>query len=565
MSRKQSLKIMAFFLTVFILPYGCLFSQEMPTAGVEEEAGQSAEVVQSCLYHFETDDQVKELINLYNMITNAISYGVVTNGIRNGSGTNAISGLSLPAKAEGPYYQALSLLSHIDWDFTRALYHDQHLRPLPQWIGGLVGPLLKEDLQKINAIADPSLRPLQQLIESLNTLLPGRPILAVKNSSQQVQKLQAPLLKGLHQKLLDLEKISVLPGNPDDAQVINKLSSMEQFYLPLAGMVEFHLPEKAKEAHGKVELYLPALHELKMPVLTDPKSWTLQKGIPKRDLPEGPLVTWMATIDKFSYLQEAKGDDPRVIKIAASKDFKDKSQIKVRVTFGRLKSGRGNDVNNPIEFDSSEPEDSLKMYGKIYLPLQKNDGTLTSAIKKWLNKKMQSFELEVRFHQVTLKLKRRPESTLNKEAAKDHGMNPTSFIMDETKISFRLKRQKLNQKKMKTLSRRGFTCTPRKVSKSKKTSYDCFQDFATWGELQSEFIWKPFKDSKSSMLRGLGGGLQKTMGNAVRYMTNLDLVKSLPELQREADENLTQKINQILQEGNMARKILLDSLHAKGK
>ncbi|MBF0365452.1 MAG: hypothetical protein HQK50_07760 [Oligoflexia bacterium] len=515
-----------------------------------------------CLYDLDlSSGGKKSFFHFCNLLSQAVADGVVTTSSLQGLASKnpcvvdkGVEGVacSTAIKSAGPYFQAMQFLSQFDYEILRQLEQEESLRPLPGKALLVYAPLEKEYVQNMPEGElkkhFPALNYVDFFLKLINPLAKGMqlPALDFKNINANAKEcaLDSKLFK---QHIADGAVAKLLSANQNVygkkleasslKDLLLKVKNYHDAFTPLALVTEF------QAGHGySLETYLPPPTEIE----ESKGSYRLKKGLKRQKLPF-ELKTTIGVFDDFSYLPNGSAsggqDAKQMIQVRMNKDFKDRDNIDISLSFGRVASGSGDTAGavgdkHLINIDSSSADDSLQLYGKLMMQKKEHDGFMKRKLKQFFNKFSKGFLLEVQIHQLGMKLQRKQLAT-DGHFVRDENDPPElpyamKFSMPDSKMSYSIKKNGVHYKQMKALSIAGFKCQQAALAADgrKEMQYDCRQDFATWKGFESDFLRPHFRGLSAKIMRGISRKV---------------LHDSMPDIEKDLDQEINSSINYILE------------------
>lgn len=493
------------------------------------------------------------LTTFFNLVSNAVTYGMVMGSARTGLGTDNPTGKSIP----GPslYYQALQAYSAFDWEFQRQLEGAGECAGLPKKTLVLAGrfprafleELVDEELeevataQRISSTLVPSLEPFafRTLPDGAESLSPDGP------GPEFSREVQDALWQGSRSKL---EGIARNACSADSADLETKLTTMASAFAPLCTTFGASFcAEPPDSSYSRLSVYLPAIHTLHADDMDDPSGWYLERGIPALVLP-APVQVSAARIDEMSYLRDAAESRMQGIKLEVRRDFRMPHSVTMVLSFGRFFAESSDDL---MGLDCSEHQDALHLGLRGHLPILAGDGGRLIAAKQKANELFAGFAIQARIHALTLHLVRDDDS---KAIGEEQLLRP-QFSLEESKISFRIERRTASKAERISLQAAGFSWEEAKDGES----YLCWREFYTWDRLREFF------GGEATSGQGLGGlivtGREKLLGQGVGRATQLVLDHSIESIEDSLDREIARLVGESLERYATAREVLAGRLH----
>ena len=515
----------------------------------------SADKTKRCdalLYRSEQGDRLR-VSKFFNLISNALTYGMTMGSARTGLGTDTPVGPSIPG--ESLYYQALHAYSAFDWEFEQRLLSDIDTGPLPTEIAILAGRFSRafvdgfsdEQLdevttaQRIACTLAPSLQPFEfRRLEKIDQSLAPGPM-GVKFS----RTIRQQLWEGSAAKL---EAIAEHACHAATADLQEKLATMASAFTPLSTVFAASFdPKDAKKSYTRMAVYLPALHTLHAEDVDDPSTWYLERGLAPLALPT-PVQVSAASITHLCYLRDADRTRQQGIELEVRRDFSDPQRVTMVLGFGRLFAKDSEDL---LGFDCSDHRDALYLLLRAHLPDDEADTERTRAAKERFNRTLGGFEIEARIHQLTLHLQRDDPS---KKPDEEQLLRP-QFSLDESRLSFRIQRHTESTAERLSLMAAGFTCDP----VADGAGFVCWREFWTWDRLRAFFGGE---DANAGGLgRMLVTGRERLLGQAVGRATKVVLDHSIESIEKSLDQEMARIVSDALARYATAREVLAHRLH----
>lgn len=423
------------------------------------------------IFHNEGINNIPEkfLYRLANMVSSSISTGLLVNGSRTGLGDK--SSLMNKTKAQGLYYQGLNIVSLLDQEFMRQIYHE-NVGPLPEEIGVLTGTFSQKF---INSRPPNKSSMIKKLERSFQLLFPEFPKLEVRKmqdsefkgsvDSPWVGKTYNVLRQAIDSQLAEIHQLTKGPRSMD---IVKKLKTLYHAFVPLSIWSYAHLPKKnLRDGFIKASVVLPPFHQLKGDKGEDPKTWFLEKGLKMTKLPKVINIS-VAKLTHLAYLGTQKDFIKNIIKVDLSKDFRKPNEVETKISFGRLTEGK-----EGIHVSTGHEQDALVIRFKLHLEVFENDNSMVRSIKNFMNGLGENFIIDARIHQLGLTLKREAKDTTASSTFEKAILSPR-FSLEHSKISFRVHRTTSSASEKKALELAFFKCI------KKDNEFDCYRDYWTW-------------------------------------------------------------------------------------
>lgn len=455
----------------------------------------------------------KCLFHLSNMGSSSLATGLLVNGSRTGLGDK--NPVTKKVKAQGLYYQGLNIVSLMDQEFMRQVYH-KRLGCLPEEIGILVGTFDQKFIQS----RVPSKRKMVKKVErSLRIMFPDFPELEVRKMPDEEFRFSAEQpWKGetynVLRKAIDrqLAEINGLTKGPTKIDIVKKLQVIYHAFVPLSTWSYINLPkENTRDGSIKASVIMPPFHQLRGEDKEDPKSWFLEKGLKMTELPKIINIS-VAKLTHLAYLEKQKKFVKNLIRFDFSKDFRKPHEVDTEVSFGRLY-----EKNKGIYVSTAHHEDALVVRFNFHLQVFEKDNAMVKKIKGFMNKLGENFITDARIHKLGIKLKRNAQDTTASGTFDEAIFKPT-FSLEKSKISFRIYRKTKKKREKKALEMARFKCV------KEGELFICSRDYWTWDTF--------FDDVESGRLLTLKTGkfrrfsdriLAKTAGAFTKFIINTNI------------------------------------------
>jgi len=469
------------------------------------------------LYNKELDKlEEKCIYHLFNIVSNAISSGLLINGSRTGLGDK--SSVMKKLKAQGIYYQGLNIMSLIDQEFMRQLYHEKN-GCLPQELGLLTGSFDHTFIKKLK----PSTRPLVGKIQTvLKLIFPDFPALEIKGTD--IKKWQSSLddlwageaykelRKSIIHKLNDIRELTLGPTQFD---LKRKFKALYHAFVPFSFWNFLSLPkENIKSGKLVNSIILPPFHQLIAPVKEDPKTWSLKKGLNMVELPKIINIS-VAKLTHIAYLPKYSKDVNQLIQVNLTKNFEKANEVKSGIFFGRLSPDK-----DRVKVSTSFPEDALIIRLNFNLQVKKDDFTPIKKMKERINEIGSRFNVDARIHKLGLILKRKAKGETASGTFEEAILKPY-FSLKDSKISFRIHRETSSLKELNWLTKAGFICLDDSLKVKK-----CYRDYYTWSKFLEDMEVGHFSSySDSRFFKYTEKILAKASGAFMRFVINTNIAK----------------------------------------
>ena len=495
------------------------------------------------------------LLNLFNLASRAVTYGLVVNSARTGLGTAPPVGPALAS--ESFYYQALRVYSYFDWEFKRILRTNAEVWPLPRTLALVVGRFDEEfadarpeetfermaDVRKVLDYLAPRLAPFE-----LRRLEAGD--FAFEPTTDGVtlaETARDSLWRGTRAKLRTIERDGCGEGCAD---LEAKLEAMLYAFTPLCTVFGASFDRSSLERSvTHLTLYLPPLHMLRAEDVDQPDTWVLERGLKRLEL-RRPVQLATAEITQLQYLTEPNPSKTQAIKIDLRRDFTRADRVTTVASFGSLFSPTSEDL---FGLDTSDHRDALHVLFRPRFDLDDSENPADRAFREAFNRIFSNFEVEARIHQLTLHMRRLASGV---QASWDDSVLRPRFSLEDSRISFRVHRFVETAVERLPLQAAGFSCEeiddwPRR--------FHCWRDFWTWDHLLEEFftggtvgsgrLWLPayFRERL----------VEQLVGSATRAV----LDRSFASIEDAIDEQIAGVIEDALKRYTKARSVLVDRLH----
>lgn len=240
-----------------------------------------------------------------------------------------------------------------------------------------------------------------------------------------------------------------------------------------------------------------------------------------------------------------------------------------------------------LPIDISQYQDAFTLHGLLKLPIDENDDwAITKNFKQKFNRKFGDLEIDARIHRLNVKLIRPPKDKTRKDRRvisrneKNLSALPLRLMvsMADSDLSYRVRKVGATLKEKKKLSFLGFHClksgdvisfnnaltinttssSTSSVSASAAAStsaddrYTCIQDFATWKQFKSNFLSRTLAvvDEDAENVSCFKGALSKcykaVMSKFMRFVSRKILMSSLPRIEKDLDQHLSEEIERFL-------------------
>ncbi len=503
------------------------------------------------LYRTDGGDR-RRLFNLFNLISNAVTYGMVMNSARTGLGTATPVGPSL--RGESLYYQALRGFSAFDWEFQRQLLREPEAWPLPTSMTAIAGRFPRTFA---DSFADEHLEQVVKAQQVLRTLTPrlkpfefrrlGSDDYALLQSTRRVafsSAIREQLWRGSAAKLVGIEARAC---RADATDVQDKLETMVGAFAPLCTVFAAVFdPDQPEQSYTRMALYMPAYHTLHADDVDDPATWYLERGLRRLALPK-PVQIRAAELTHLSYLREADSSRQQAIEFEIKRDFTANDRVTGVVSFGSLFTEEADDI---CGFDSSDHRDALYVVFCAHVPLGDGDSATVRAAKEGFNRLLGGFEVEARIHQLTLHLLR--WAGVDDDGG-DEVLRP-QFSLEDSKISFRAHRHTASAAERMSLRAAGFTCE----AVAGAATFHCWRDFWTWDRFREFFSGGAVAGGRTSLLVA---GREKLLEQLVGRATKAVLDHSIPSIEGAIDGEIARIATDYLERYSTAREVVTDRLH----
>ena len=505
------------------------------------------------LYRVSREAGDASVYDLWNLVAQALAYGLVTNGARTGLGHEAETGPRLTT--ESLYYQALRIYSYFDWEFRRALVAEPDSGALPASLVVLAGRFPASALASRQDEGRDELAKLERL---WRILAPERAPVAFRRLGADDLRLDpgartAVIDDRLRAALWDataaaLSVLSARAYAPDASPVRDKLEAMLTAYAPLATL--FHAGFERGPAVGYTRLvaFLPAFHTLEADDADHPESWFLTKGLARTELPH-PVQISIAELTHLSYLEDADAADAQAIQLELRRDLDEPDRVTSVVSFGALRPGL---TDEPLSLDTSDYRNTLYVRYRVHLASGEDDNALVCWVKDQLNGALGRFEIDARIHELTLHLVRRSHGSFAEDAEADELLRP-QFSLAGSKSRFAHRRTD-DVVERAALVAAGFVCEP-----AAHGDHHCWQDFWSWDHFMEQFVSGRVVPGVSDSR--LGRMYQSLISRIVGFATQQVLDRSIPDIENAIDRELARLVNEALDRVSTARETLTSRLH----
>jgi len=502
------------------------------------------------LYRADGGD-LSAMASFFNIISNAVSYGMVMGSARTGLGTDCPVGPSIPG--ESLYYQGLHAYSAFDWEFERQLLLGAEVASLPRSLALLAGRVSSE---RVEALVDEELEAVRLAQRIVCTVAPSLEPFAFRRVDEadvalppdrSPAKYSDSIVEGLRNGTLSkLKAMDALACHTSSGPLQERLEAMVAAFAPLCTTFTAHFdPKDRRQSYTRFSVYLPAIHSLHAPDADDPATWYLERGVAETPLPS-PVQVSAAQITHMSYLCDADRSQHQAIKMEVIRDFGRSEHVRMVVGFGRLFLGGSEEL---LGFNTEEYRDALYVSLRTHVPEEPGDTAATRAAKEKVNQALGGFTIQARIHKLTLELRREDASVGEGE---EQLLQP-QFQLDASRLSFRIQRYTESAAERLSLSAAGFTCEPKEGTEG----YACWREFWTWDRLREFF--------GGESANGLAGMLvtsrERLLGHAIGRATKLILDQSIESIERSLDHEIATIVSDYLERYATARDAVAGRLH----